>query len=279
MKKKRVLSFNPCIEAGQNFYCPGGAVSDVHIRAIKRADAVILPQSCPEDLYRLARRYCEWVLPNLDAYFDYPGKTGQARLFRELGVPHPRTLTFRNMSDFERHWSGPDLFPMPFVFKASSGGEGRYVFLVTSKAEFHECLDRARQWERSGMSGFLIQEFVPNGGRSLRVVVIGNTYHAYWRVQRDSRSFYTNIAKGAYIDRRSDPDLIERAVEKLNDFCSKTGINLAGFDFLFSENRAFPGPIFLEINYFFRKKGLGGPDNYFRLLEQGVREWICSLPD
>jgi len=276
--KKWVLSFNPCIEADKNFYCPGCRVSRRHISAIKKADAVILPPCCSKELYQLVRTYCRWVLPNFDAYFEYPGKVGQSRLFKKLDVAHPRTIAFESMKKFQKSYKECSSFDYPFVFKASFGGEGKYVFLITSPRELDQCLKKAGRWETHGEYGFLLQEFIPHGGRSLRIVVIGRSFHAYWRVQKGENCFYTNVAKGALIEKDGRPELVDLALASLRDFCTKTGINLAGFDFIFGENAPKPVPLFLEINYFFRKRGLGGPNNYFKLLEQGVRDWIVSLP-
>ncbi len=278
ISKKWVLSFNPCIEADKNFYCPGNKISRMHVSAIKEADVVILPPCCSEEFYRLVRTHCRWVLPNYDAYFEYPGKVGQSHLFKKMGVAHPHTMAFGSLKMFKRIYKKFSGFDYPFVFKASFGGEGRYVFLVASQREFEKCLEKAVGWEAQGEYGFLLQEFVPHGGRSLRIVVIGRSFHAYWRVQKGGNSFYTNVAKGASIEKEGEPELVNLALDCLSNFCVKTGINLAGFDFLFAENDPTPAPLFLEINYFFRKRGLGGPDNYFKLLEQGVRDWINHLP-
>ncbi|MBU4419623.1 MAG: hypothetical protein KKH84_01295, partial [Proteobacteria bacterium] len=57
----------------------------------------------------------------------------------------------------------------------------------------------------------------------------------------------------------------------------KTGINLAGFDFLFSSEVNIKEPLFLEINYFFGRKGLGGSEKYYKILESEIQKWIESL--
>ncbi len=167
-------------------------------------------------------------------------------------------------------------FNYPFVFKFSWGGEGNNVFLIQSPKDLALCLERAREWERQGKKEFLLQEYVPTGGRSLRVVVIGNNFYSYWRKVADG-GFYTNLAKGASIDRDSFPELQEKAVMALRDVCRKTGINLAGFDFLFSTQDPENTPLFLEINVCFRCRGLGGADSFNRLLVQGIREWLAQL--
>ncbi|MDP3282844.1 MAG: hypothetical protein Q8M56_00245, partial [Desulfobacterales bacterium] len=75
-----------------------------------------------------------------------------------------------------------------------------------------------------------------------------------------------------------DPELVKAAVSRAKDFCRKTGINLAGFDFLFSsENYYNEEPLFLEINYFFGRKGLGGSEKFYTILNREIRKWLKSL--
>ena len=56
---------------------------------------------------------------------------------------------------------------------------------------------------------------------------------------------------------------------------SKTGINLAGFDVIFSSENGDPDAMVLEINYFFGRKGLGGSENYYRILLEEMRNWLA----
>ncbi|MBW1888483.1 MAG: hypothetical protein JRI52_09070, partial [Deltaproteobacteria bacterium] len=53
-----------------------------------------------------------------------------------------------------------------------------------------------------------------------------------------------------------------------------TCINLAAIDFVFPFDRPDPYPLFLEINYYFGRRGLGGSLNYYRLLFEAVQEWL-----
>ncbi len=269
-----VLSFHPLIEADRNRFFSGNCPSEEDIDALKWADAVILPQGCRESLYRAACRHCDCVFPNYDAFYAYPGKTGQCALFQKMGVPHPRTVSFHSFAQFNQTSFA---FSYPCVFKFAWGGEGSNVFLVRSGREMMQCLEKANSWEKKGKNGFVVQEYVPTGGRSLRVVVIGEQFHSYWR-RDENGGFYTNLARGAVIDYDAFPDLQKRAVEDLRNFCRKTKINLAGFDFLFDETdgRQFV-PLFLEINFCFRCRGLGGVGQYHLLLEQEIRNWLAGI--
>jgi len=117
------------------------------------------------------------------------------------------------------------------------------------------------------------QEYIPSQNRDLRVAVIGQKMISYWRVQKDTEKFCSNLSKGAVIDRDSDPDLQAKGIDAVRAFCEKTGINLAGFDLLFSHDE----PLFIEINYFFGRQGLGGSERFYDILTQEIGKWINSL--
>ncbi len=117
------------------------------------------------------------------------------------------------------------------------------------------------------------QEYIPSQNRDLRVAVIGQKMISYWRVQKDTEKFCSNLSKGAVIDRDSDPDLQAKGIDAVRAFCEKTGINLAGFDLLFSHDES----LFIEINYFFGRQGLGGSERFYDILTQEIGKWINSL--
>jgi len=275
-----VLSFHPNIVAYKNILCAGRLPNDEDRAAICQAHAVILPQGCSEALYRLCRKHCPHVFPNYDACFDYPGKLGQARLFQETGATFPQTYSFETLSSYYGHY-GQDVLTcppgFPCVLKSDWGGEGEGVFLLISAKALGDALQRVQAAEKSGQKGFLLQKYVPCDARSLRVVVIGDEFFSYWRVQQDRSRFLTNLTAGAVIDHDSDPEFQEAGEAAVRDFCSKTGINLAGFDLLFPQNKKEASPFFLEINYFFGRRGLGGSLKYYELLDKAVRGWLNTL--
>ena len=45
-------------------------------------------------------------------------------------------------------------------------------------------------------------------------------------------------------------------------------------DFVFPISEKDPEPLFLEINYYFGRRGLGGSENYYQLLHQAIRDWL-----
>lgn len=274
-----ILSFHPLIKKDENRLCAGRLPDDDDLKALQAADAVILPQGCYQSLYEMARESCPNVFPNYDARFAFPGKTGQARLFQKTGVPHPKTDTYTGVADFQNS-GGPFRLSYPVVFKFDWGGEGESVFLMETPNAFARILSKAERFEKTGQRGFVLQAVIPAAGRSLRVVVIGRHIASYWRVSADASAFSTGLCAGARIETDLAPELQLMAKEAVASFCSQTKINLAGFDILFSadDSRGFlPPPLFLEINYFFGRRGLGGSNAYYRLFEAAVTDWIRGL--
>jgi len=275
-----ILSFHPCFEADENILCAGRNPGSEDLASIKAAEAVILPQGCYESLYAMARRNCANVFPNYDTRFKYRGKIGHIQLFRKTRVPHPKTEFYFNIEAFYDRYGGlhEDLsFGFSFVFKFDWGGEGDNVYLIQSAEVLQNILQMASEFERTGQKGFLIQENIPAKNRTLRVVVIGSKIVSYWRIQKNPENFHANLKKGAFLDHDSDPSLQKAAAVSVKNFCSKTAINLAGFDFLFSSEDDTVEPLFLEINYFFGRSGLGGSENYYRLLVTEITKWLNNL--
>jgi ribosomal protein S6--L-glutamate ligase len=275
-----ILSFHPCFETDQNILCAGREPDTTDLSAIKSAHAVILPQGCRKTLFEMARQNCSHVFPDYNARFAYPGKIGQIALFRQTGVIHPKTETFQNLKQFHRQYNkipNPPKLGYPFVFKFDWGGEGEYIALVDSQPKFQEMLQKAERFEASGHTGFLVQEYIPSKNRILRVAVIGRTIISYWRLHENTGGFGTSLAKGALIDHDAHSDLQASASTSVKHFCKETGINLAGFDFIFSSESISPAPLFLEINYFFGRRGLGGSEKYYKLLQAEIKKWIEDL--
>ncbi len=138
-------------------------------------------------------------------------------------------------------------------------------------------LTQTAELEKSGQRGFLLQEFVPCDDRTLRVVVIGQQIVSYWRIQQNSAAFHTSLSKGAVIDSEAEPGLQQKAVAVVKDMCQKTGINLAGFDVIFSSESDDPAPKLLEINYFFGRRGLGGSEAYYKILQEEIQTWLAGI--
>jgi ribosomal protein S6--L-glutamate ligase len=274
-----ILSYHPCFEADTNLLCAGREPDESDRAAMCAADAVVLPQGCREALYRMARQSCRHVFPNYDMRFQYPGKTGQARLFRAMNAPHPSTRVYDDTTHFEKSGIPDKDVGVPLVFKLDWGGEGETVLLLQSVSDLARALSRAATFEQSGQRGFVLQRFVAHD-RTLRVVVIGKNLSAYWRIQDDAAAFGTSLRSGARIDKQSDPDLSHKALVLARQFCERTQINLAGFDFIFDASGEWkndPQPLFLEINYFFGRAGLGGSTPFYDMLRKAVDGWLKGM--
>lgn len=275
-----ILSFHPVYEGDQNRLCAGRDPDAADLAAMQQAAAIILPQGCRRSLYEAARRHCATVFPNYAARFAYPGKVGQARLFYDLEVAHPRTVPYTDTRVFfERHPDGNGPFPPPAVVKLNWGGEGDGIFPIRQPDDLESVLRRLRKYEGTGQRGFVFQKWIPAGARSLRVVVSGHHMKSYWRIVPSQAFPLASLSGGGTIDRTSDRHLMDAAEAATRSFCRKTGINLAGFDFLFSTDAAFADPdtpLFLEINYFFGRRGFRGSEAYYRWLTKAIDHWLDS---
>ena len=275
-----IVSFHPLFEADKNILCAGRQPNEEDLAAIRTADAVILSQGCYQALYEMARENCSHVFPNYDARFKYPGKINQIKLFRKVKVAHPASEIFSQVASFQHHYPEGLTklgFDFPLVFKMDWGDEGETVYRIDSADNLQEILQKVAEYEKTGQAGFILQEYISSNSRTLRVVVLGQRVISYWRIQEKNDGFYSNLSKGAKIDSEAEPGLQQKAVALVKDLCQKTGINLAGFDVIFSSENGDPNPMLLEINYFFGRKGLGGSENYYRILLAEIRNWLTTL--
>lgn len=275
-----IVSFHPLFEADRNIICAGREPNAEDLAAINAAKAVILGQGCYQSLYEMARVNCSNVFPNYNAKFKYPGKIGQIKLFRKINVCHPSTEIYSDIASFQTqydHEPNPLPWQYPFVFKLDWGGEGDTVYLVNSTEYLQKILKQTAEFEKSGQTGFLLQEYVPSNNKTLRVVAIGQRLISYWRIQQNTVEFHASLSKGAVIDSMAQPELQQKAVAVVKEICQETGINLAGFDVIFSSEHDDPEPMLLEINYFFGRKGLGGSEAYYKILHEEIQAWLDGI--
>jgi ribosomal protein S6--L-glutamate ligase len=275
-----IVSFHPLFEADKNIICAGREPDADDLATIKAATAVVLPQGCRQSLYDMAIANCRHVFPDYKARFDFPGKIGQIKLFRETGTAHPTAELYPSVAEFKHNYGdapGEISLGLPCVFKFDWGGEGETVYLITSRDDLNEVLKKAAVFEQSGQKGFLLQQYVPTSGKTLRVTIIGRAIISYWRIQHSTDGFMSSVSRGAHIDSTSQPELQNIARGFVNEFCAKTGINLAGFDVIFSSSEESRVPLLLEINYFFGRKGLGGSDAFYEILKKEINAWLERL--
>ena len=274
--RKKIVSMHPIIE-GDEFYWDRGVWNKDLFGALQKAAAIILPQTVERELYYLCKKVCPQVFPNYDLRFLWEGKIGDTFAFWTYGVKHPQTLVFPRVETLRGNHSQmdhgvPELLQYPFVMKGAHAGEGRQVWLIENESELEDKLQILLHLELQGSSGFVIQEYLPALDKDLRVVVVGNQVYSYWR---KAQTFLHNVSQGGEIDTASDKELQEVGREKVREFCSKSGINLAAFDLVFP-----PGeiePFFLEINYTFGRSGLGGSEKFYTLLQKAVEHWLQAV--
>jgi ribosomal protein S6--L-glutamate ligase len=226
----------------------------------------------------MAKDNCKHVFPNYEARFNYPGKIGQMQLFQKSGTAHPHAEIYPSLNDFKQQYGMKPkeiAFTLPCVSKFDWGGEGETVYLINSLDDLKEVLRRAAVFENSGQRGFLLQEYVPTQGKTLRVVIIGQTIISYWRIQPNTEGFMSSVSRGARIDAALEPQRQKVARVFIKNFCNKTDINLAGFDVIFAPVKKYIKPLLLEINYFFGRKGLGGSDAYYEILSKEIKVWLA----
>jgi ribosomal protein S6--L-glutamate ligase len=164
----------------------------------------------------------------------------------------------------------------PFVVKDDESHEAEGVFVVTDLKSLEAALDFLTLKEGGENNGFITQDFVPSEGNVLRSVIMGEQIVTYWkRPAKQGRSLPPS-AKGLVLTMTGSRPFRKRGECRRRSLARRTGINLAAVDFVFDFSKENPEPLFLEINYFFGRRGLGGMDAYYRLLfrpfKSGYRE-------
>ena len=108
---------------------------------------------------------------------------------QRAGLPHPRTALLRNVDAIPP-------FPGPYVVKPRFGSWGRDVERCEDEAELRRCLRRLARRRWFGTRGTLVQEYLPNDGVDLRLVVAaGQVVGAIERVGA-AGEWRTNISLG-----------------------------------------------------------------------------------
>jgi len=151
------------------------------------------------------------------------------------------------------------------------------VFVVTGPKSLKVALDVLALKEGGENNGFVTQDFVPSGGNVLRAVIMGQQILTYWKRPVKPGQVITTISRGARIDHEWRPGLQEKGRAQAQVLARRTGINLAAVDFVFPLSKEDPGPLFLEINYYFGRRGLGGMDAYYRLLFRAIQDWLKGM--
>lgn len=273
-----ILSFHPCFTADNQVIFGSRKMNKEDVALINSADVVILPQTCSYDLHEACRQSSAMVFPDYGLRFQYPGKTGQSRFFREYEIPYPKTEIFQNLEAFRSldRAGAESINRYPHFIKTDKGHEAEGVFLVKNNQDLNKVQNTLNLLEKAGSSGFILQELIPTEGNVLRVVIMGDTLTGYWKRPIKSGQMITSAGDNGIIDKEWRPDLLEQGRVAARVFSKKTGINLAALDYVFDIRADNPKPLILEINYYFGRRGLGGSENYYRLLYETIKKWLAE---
>jgi len=271
-----ILSFHPCFDADKQVILGNRSLDYQDLELIKKAKAVVLPQSCSLPLYEACSKSSVPMFPRYEMRFKYPGKTGQKYLFQDFKLNHPFTLCWKSTNEYlEKLASRRGFFhEFPFLIKDDKSHEAEGVFFIKDKNSLLKAINTLSLREQSGLWGFVTQDFIHSEGNVLRSVIMGKSVEAYWKKPNNDGQVLTTLSTGASIDYDWRPDLQEKGKLITRTLAQKTGINMAAVDLVFHINTKDPEPFFLEINYYFGRRGLGGSENYYRLFYKAAQEWL-----
>ena len=273
-----IISFHPCFDSESQIILGDRTVDSEILGRIQNAEAIILPQSCTEELFEACLHTGALLFPDYRKRFEYPGKTGQSRLFRKLGLSHPETLCWENVSAFKTKHGNLEKPPhkWPFILKEDRSHEAEGVYLADNPESLRISLDHIVLKEKSGPGRFVTQEFIDGGGNILRSVIIGKNVISYWKRPSKPEQIITTISRGAIIDHRWRPDMMEKGRKLALELSKKSGINLAAIDFVPDESKSDNELFFLEINYYFGRRGIGGSERFYQLLFSALKAWLLE---
>jgi ribosomal protein S6--L-glutamate ligase len=234
---------------------------------------IILPQTCPEKLFTMCTESNASLFPDYRARFDYPGKTGQNILFKKFDLPHPATFLWNSVNHFLQALNKGLPHEYPFLLKEDKSHESEGIHFIKEPDDIELSLKKIMKKSRFREMPFISQEFIPAQGNTLRVVIMADSGISYWKRGIPGHEI-VSISNGAMVDKKWRPDLQEKGILMAERLKEKTGINLAAVDFIFNHHESDPEPVFLEINYYFGRTGLGGTINYYNLLFRTVTSWM-----
>lgn len=235
---------------------------------LRKAAGVLMPKYFSPIRYRQVAELAPNHFPRLGPRYLYRGKASQIRLFRAQGLPHPQTVIYDHPLQLLQDCSRSGLPFVPCVLKGDRGGGGSAVFPIHSWSDLEQKIQLLPENEP-----VLLQEWVHNQGMDLRVVIVGELTESYFRI--GNGGFYNNVAQGGRIDHDIFPDKQILGRKMSRTLVQAAGIDVAGLDIMFS---AHSPPLFIEINFLFGRKGIGGRLGYDRLFWQAVQTWMQKDP-
>lgn len=268
-----ILSFHPCITSDHQIILGHRQPDSSDEPFISRAEMIILPQTCSEKLFTMCSESNALIFPDYGVRFDYPGKTGQSILFKKSDLPHPATLQWHSVNHFLQAVDKGIPHKYPFLLKEDKGHEAEGIHIIKNPYDIEISLKKIRKKSMLRETPFITQEFIPAQGNTLRVVIMADSSISYWKRGIPGNEI-VSVSNGARIDKKWRFDLQEKGISMAERLRKKTGINLAAVDFIFNLDEPDPEPLFLEINYYFGRAGLGGTTNYYNLLFRAITGWM-----
>jgi RimK family alpha-L-glutamate ligase len=120
-------------------------------------------------------------------------------------LPHPRTTR-------AEPGKAPDLdFDPPYVVKPRFGSWGQSLYRCETGRALRRTLERLRGWRWFERGGAVVQEYVPNDGVDLRVIVAGGKVIGAIKRRAAPGEWRTNVSLGASRT-RAVPDLAAQAL-------------------------------------------------------------------
>lgn len=268
-----VLSFHPIIKADINLSVAGkSSLSKGAIEAIKKADAIILPQIAPIFLYEMVIEKQKPHFPDQTLRFQWKDKADQLRSFDEWEIPYPKTFIFESLKSFmETDLSKFSSLGYPFFLKSALEHEGQGIILVKDEQDLNHIRAKLPAFLITGP--ILAQEYISTNGCVLRVVSLYKFHLAYWK--KDETEI-VSISRGARILRRYRKDLIQKGIQEILRLKDKVRLDLAAVDIVFNMEKPSL-PYLLEVNFFFGRKGLGGRKGFYKLLLRAIQSWLREI--
>ncbi|MBU1275849.1 MAG: hypothetical protein KJ720_10775 [Proteobacteria bacterium] len=271
-----IVSYHPGLEADINLVLVSQRPLDDHDREVAReAGAILLPQICRADLFALARESGAPFFPNPAVHLSLDGKVGNHRLFADLGLPHPPTVEFADLTSAAKAWEeGRDdvaALGAPLVAKGAGGGMGDNVFLVNNPAELRGLAGRLETYCHRGPSGLVLQRYHA-GAVDMRVELLHDAADVYWRRAADEE-FRANLCQGGTLIKDGSPAQRQAAVELARRLQKAAGLDLAGVDVIITSQGE---PLLLEVNFFFGRRALGGHEVFLERYLNAVRRWLAG---
>jgi len=272
-----ILSYHTGLQAEVNLaLISQRPLTQADAQAVAAAAAVLLPLVCRPDLYALVAACGRPHFPRPAVHLSLDGKVGNCRLFAGLGLPQPETREFADLEAAAAAWEagepGVAALGAPLVAKGAGDGMGRNVFLVQKPGELRALAGRLETGCARGPAGLVLQRYIP-GAAEMRVVLLHQEAQAYWRWPAPGE-FRANLSQGGGWSDQGPAEQRGAGLALARRLQAAAGIDVAGVDLIFPPGQ---GPLLLEINFFFGRKGLGGSQGFLPRYLTAVRAWLKGL--